>query len=390
MVHEHTSGFSSLKRGKAAAVATCSLLAMLLSACETTGGTRFSGVGAPPSGSDGSGGGSGGGGNSGGGSNNGGGSGGGSGGNGSGNGNGGGSGSATQAGLIAGTLQEVSPVLVTAGNAVLGVSNGQGQVTTPVATALPLAQPVTGTITRVLNDTGTVLVDAGQGRTLLLQGAQGVVGDVLSIDVGSNSVITGLDGTPGAVGVGVLGNSQPVGTVASVGVLNAGNTVLANVGGVADVRVTNITAPTGGIADNLLNVAVGGNQLLGSGNPALLNANVLPGGLPTAGGANGVLAPVTNALGTVTGGTGTGVVSGVVSSVQQGTGDLLGSVGVGAGASADAGASSGGLLAPVTGVVNVATGANAGADGSAASGGLLAPVTGVVSNLGGALGLGNQ
>lgn len=245
---------------------------------------------------------------------------------------------------------------MTAGNAVLGVSDGQGSVTTPVATAVPLLQPVTGTITRVLTDTGTVLVDAGEGRTLLLQGAQGVVGDLVSIDVGGRTVIEGLNGTTGAIGVGVLGNTQPVGTVATVGVLNAGNAVLADVNGIADVRVTNITSPTGGVASNLLNVALGGNQLLGNGSPAVIEANVLPGGLPTAGtgGTGGLLAPVTSVVNGVTSTT-----SGLTSTVQQVAGEALAPIGVAAGATtggatagAGATASPGGLLAPVTGTVS--------------------------------------
>lgn len=243
-------------------------------------------------------------------------------------------------------------MLTTAGNAVLGVSDGQGNVTTPIATALPVAQPVTGTITRVLNDTGTVLVDAGAGRTLLLQGAQGVVGDLVSIDIGGRTVTNGLDGTTGAIGVGVLGDTPPTGTLASLGVLDAGNTALATVNGIADVRVTNVTSSTGGIADNLLNVALGGNQLLGSGDPALVNANLLPNGINSTGTGNatGVLAPVTSAVETV----GTGVAS----TVQGVTGSALSPLGVSAGTTANAGAGAtatanpGGLLAPVTGTVS--------------------------------------
>ncbi|EQA96654.1 hypothetical protein L288_21000, partial [Sphingobium quisquiliarum P25] len=230
---------------------------------------------------------------------------------------GGGTGASGGGNVLTSALEQLSPALVTAGNAVLGVSDGQGGVTTPVATALPVLQPVTGTITRVLNDTGTVLVDAGEGRTLLLQGAQGVVGDLVSIDVGGRTVTTGLDGTAGAIGVGVLGSTQPSGTLATVGVLNAGNTALAQVNGIADVRVTNITSATGGISENLLNVALGGNQLLGtSGSPALIEANVLPGGLPVAGtgpgAVGGVLAPAGSVLGSVT-----EAASGLTSTVQQ-------------------------------------------------------------------------
>ena len=343
-------------RGRLLALSACSTLVLLLSACESSGGFRVASVGSstPGSGSGGSGSGSGSGTNTGGGSTSGS-SGSGTGSAGSGTGGTGTSGATTSASL----LQQVSPVLTTAGNAVLGVSDGQGNVTTPIATALPVTQPVTGTITRVLNDTGTVLVDAGAGRTLLLQGAQGVVGDLVSINVGGQAVTNGLNGTTGAIGIGVLGDTQPTGTLASVGVLNAGNTALATVNGIADVRVTNVTSPTGGIADNLLNVALGGNQLLGSGNPALVNANLLPNGLsPTgAGSATGVLAPVTSAVETV----GTGVTS----TVQAVAGSALSPLGVSASTTATAGTT---------------TSAGAGATATTSPDGLLAPVTGTLGN----------
>ncbi|HKT77370.1 MAG TPA: hypothetical protein VJQ78_11600 [Sphingobium sp.] len=337
----------------------CSALMLMLAACESTGTTRFASVGAGSGGggaSQGSGGGSGSGSASGGGTaTDGGGAGTGSGsgsGTGSGTGvTGGGSGSGSvsgSGGTSTAALGQLSPALVTAGNAVLGVSDGQGGVTTPVATALPVLQPVTGTITRVLTDTGTVLVDAGQGRTLLLQGAQGVVGDLVTIDVGGHSVTTGLDGTAGAIGVGVLGSTQPVGTVATAGVLNAGNTVLADVNGVADVRVTNITSPTGGLSQNLLDVALTGNQVIGNGSPALIEANLLPGGaaLPGTGGA---LAPVQSAVQSV-GQTVDQVTGGALAPVTAaaGIGATAGSASVDAGATA----TTGGALAPVTGVVS--------------------------------------
>ncbi|ANI79537.1 hypothetical protein [Sphingobium sp. EP60837] len=369
------------RRGAFLTLTACSAAMLLLSACESTGGTRFSSVGAgtPGSGAGGSAGG-GGTGSSGGGSGTdggadtgtgGAGTGGGTGTGGAGSGgSGSGSGSTGSGGTLGAALQQVSPVLVTAGNAVLGVSDGQGSVTTPIATAVPLLQPVTGTITRVLDDTGTVLVDAGQGRTLLLQGAQGVVGDLVSIDVGGQTVIQGLDGTPGAIGAGVLGSTQPVGTVASVSALNAGNTVLASVNGIADVQVTNVSAPTGGIATNLLDVALGGNQLIGTGSPAAIQANVLPGGLPTtgAGGTGGLLAPVESVVNGVTSTT-----SGLTSSAQQVGGEALAPIGVAAGATAG--------------------GTSAGAGATASPGGVLTPVTGTVSgtlnSLTGGLGLTN-
>ena len=347
-------------------LAACSAAALLLSACESNGGARFAGVGAgsPGSGSgSGSGGGGTDGGSTGGGSTGGGSTGGGGTGTGSGTGAGGstgsgsgGTGTGSSGSTLSTALQQVSPVLVTAGNAVLGVADGQGNVTTPIATALPVAQPVTGTITRVLTDTGTVLVDAGEGRTLLLQGAQGVVGDVVSINVADRTITTGLNGTTGAIGLGTLGDTQPPGAVASLGVLNAGNSALATVNGIADVRVTNVTAPTGGIADNLLNVALSGNQTLGTGDPALVNASLLPGGV-TAPATGSVTGPVTGVVGAVTGAGGTG---GLGSTVQQVTGGLLSPVGVtadataGSSTSASTGATTnpGGALAPVTGAVS--------------------------------------
>lgn len=342
--------------GRVLAVTACSTAALLLSACESSGGLRFASVGSSPG--AGSGGSGSGGGTSGTGSNTGGTGSGGSTGSGSGTGSGtGGSGTGSGTGSGSGsttTLGQLSPAITTAGNAVLAVSDAQGNVTTPIATALPVTQPVTGTITRVLDDTGTVLVDAGQGRNLLLQGMQGVVGDVLSIDVGGQTLTTGLDGTSGAVGVGVLGGTQPTGTLATVGVLNAGNTALATVNGIADVRVTNITSPTGGIADNLLNVALGGNQLIGSGDPALINANVLPGGtaLPTSGITSGVLAPVTSTVSSVTG------IAPVVDSV---TSTALTPVSLSADASAG-------------------TTAQTGADATVSPTGALSPVTGTITN----------
>jgi len=350
-------------------IGTCAALMFALSGCESAGGLRVGGIGTPGSGStadSGGGSGSGGGGTTAdaGGS----GSAGGGAGAGAGAGAGGSAGGGTQAGgstggTGSGTKQAVAgPALVTAGNAVLGVSNGQGGVLTPVATALPVAQPVTGTITKVLNDTGTVLVDAGQGRTLLVEGARGVAGDVLTINVGDRAVTSPLGGGQGAIGAGVLGNTQPGGTIASAGVLNAGNSVLADVNGVAGVRVSNVTASTGGISGDLVNAALGGNQSLGgANNPALINANLLPNGVPAVGqpGVSGLTTPVTQAVGNVasnvTGNSGVGAtVNGAANGTVAGT-PVLGT-GAGANAGANAGvtnsAANGGLLGPVATTVN--------------------------------------
>ncbi|MBB6123979.1 hypothetical protein [Sphingobium subterraneum] len=371
----HSTSAKTIGQGPLPIMAACSALALLLSACETSGSGRIASVGTPPPGSGSGGGtadnesgsGSGGGGGTGTGNGDGASSGGGSGGSGGSTGGGtagGGSGQSGGGGSLPAIAQPVTPVLVAAGNAVLGVADGQGNITTPIATALPVTQPVTGTITRVLTDTGTVLVDAGEGRTLLLEGARGVVGDVVSINLAGQTVITGLDGTTGAIGVGALGNTQPVGTVASLGVLNAGNTALASVNGLADVRVTNVTASSGGVAGDLLNVALGGNQLLGSGNPALINASVLPSTTPIVG---------AGGTGSVLGSVGSTVSSGVGS-----VGSVAGSVGatLGAGGAATANVGSGGASVGAVG-----------AAGAAAGGSVLAPVTGTLSGIGNTLGL---
>ena len=188
---------------------------------------------------------------------------------------------------LATLIDQAPPVLITAGNAVLGVADAQAGLTDQVAAAIPLTAPLTGTVTKVLNDTGNVLVDVGEGRTLLVEGAQHVIGDVLNINLGGKQLTSSADGTPGAIGLNLASATQANGTLASAGLLSAGNTVHAVVNGVAGVTVANVTAPGGGVAGNLLNVSLGGNNLIGNGQPALVNANVLPGGLPGAPGGNG-------------------------------------------------------------------------------------------------------
>jgi hypothetical protein len=89
-------------------------------------------------------------------------------------------------------------------------------------------------------------------------------------------------------------------------VLTSGQVATANVNGVANVAVANVTAPGGGLSNQLLNVAVADHQIPG-GNPALINANLLSG---AAGG--GALTPVTNLVGGVTGGTATSAAGGLL------------------------------------------------------------------------------
>lgn len=263
-------------------------------------------------------------------------------------------------------------MLATAGNAVLGVANGAGAVTTPIATAVPLAQPITGTITRMLNDTGTALVDVGQGRTLLVNGVKGVVGDALTIAVGNNPVLTAANGAPGAIGVAALGTAAPAGTLATAGVLNAGNVVSATVNGVANVSVANVTAPTGGASANLVNLALNNTNVIGNGQPALVNANLLPGGVPTTGGITNVASTVTGAVGgvPVAGPVAAGVVGAVANTVGT-AGNVVSQV-------VNTATSATGAAAPVLSTVTAATG---GAGATGATGGLLAPVGTIVNGV---------
>jgi hypothetical protein len=266
-------------------------------------------------------------------------------------------------------LAQAGPALVTAGNATLGLASGVDGATTTLASAVPLTGPITGTVTRVLGDTGQVLVDTGNGKTLLLDGVQKSVGDVVTINLGNQGVTSSADGTPGAVGLSVLSPTQAQGTLASANVLTSGQVATANVNGVANVAVANVTAPGGGLSNQLLNVAVADHQILGSGNPALINANLLSG---AAGG--GALTPVTNLVGGVTGGTATGTAGGLLTPVTGLVSNVVNTAGATATpASVNAGAT--------------ATAANTTATGTATGtvAGLLTPVTSTVSNTVGAL-----
>lgn len=363
------------------------MLMLSLSACSGTTHLAYGGVGTgagPGSGSSGTGDGSAGDGSGGSGDSGGAGSGGGtgagsSGGTGGAGGTGGtgGTGSGATAASAGTVLTQTGPLLVTAGNATLGLANATDSTAAQLAGAVPITAPLSGTVTKVLNDTGQLLVNVGNGRTLLLDGAQGVVGDVLSINVGNQGVVTAAGGKNGLVGLGVAAANQPQGMLATVGVLDPGQVASATVNGVANVSVVNVTGARGGLSNQLLNVAVADHQLLGSGNPAVINAGLLNGASK-----GGLLKPVTTALanaGTTGGGAGVGgVLAPVTSAVSNGAGGLAltGKAGASASAGATTSASTGGVLKPVTTTVSGLTGK---------TGTLLTPATNTVTNLTGGL-----
>jgi hypothetical protein len=186
-----------------------SALAISLAACESSGSYRLASVGSVPDGS--SGGSSGGDGSSGGSSSSGGGT--------TSSSGGGSSSSSGGAGPLGGNL------IVTAGNAVIGVAGKTNGLPQTLA-------PVTGTVSKILYKTGQTLVDIGNGNTLILGKAGGKVGDLLRIDIGSKTVIGAPNGSP-LLGVGVL---APAGS---------GNILTATVGKTVGV-VVDVTKPLTG------------------------------------------------------------------------------------------------------------------------------------------------
>lgn len=281
--------------------AMASAMALVLAGCGGSGTTRIASIGSVPDAaatSD-AGGGTGGG------------SGGGSGGGGSGNGNGSSGGTGGGSGPGGGTPTLAGPILVTAGNAVIGLGDKHAGLAGTINGKLPATGAVTGTVTAVLRKTGQTLVDLGNGRSAVLNTAGGVVGKLVTIDLGSGRVV-GAPGQRGLIGVAALTPTQLV----QAGVANpAGGGKLGAVGGTV-----------GTIATTATGLLTGGQSGGGAG------------------------APVT-------------VVGGVVGKVQTATGGLLG----GTGGTAPQGVGVTGLVgAGLTGVVKPG-----GAQAGAKAGGLL-------------------
>lgn len=294
---------SKLSRSRVSLISSAALAALLLAGCSSNGGARLAGVGTPVpgdqsssgsgdgasagsgagdgsggsgAGSGGSGSGAGGGTGSGGtggdtGSGSGSGSGSGTGGDGSGTGGTGtggggtgtggggtgtgGGGTGTGGGGTDGTqtASGLGAVLVTAGNAVLAVGDTVAGVVQPVNEALPATTPITGTIVELDRSTGQALVDAGNGRQVLIDGLRGAVGDAVAITALNTNVTNPADGTS-AIGLGVASDTQPTGTIATAGVATAGRLVTATVNGIPGLLVTDATP---GAVNQLLALDVG-------------------------------------------------------------------------------------------------------------------------------------
>lgn len=156
---------------------------------------------------------------------------------GGGSGNGGGSGTvgSTGAGL-----------LVTAGNAVIGIAGQHNAVAETVNHLVPGAQPVTGTVTAILRDTGQTLVDLGQGKSVAVQSAAGIVGEIVQIDLANLKVVSAPDNSS-LLGVGVATTQPITGTLASLN-LATGNSTAANLIDQTTATVVGVVAPGSSVA----------------------------------------------------------------------------------------------------------------------------------------------
>lgn len=240
-------------------------------------------------------------------------------GSGAGAGAGSGSGGGTSTTASSSAVPVVGPVLVSAGNAVIGVSGKHDALAGTVGGIVPGATPVTGTVTAVLRKTGQTLVDVGGGQSVVLNKAGGTLGEVVSIDLGSRKVVSAATGSS-LLGVGVASATPPTGSLASVnlasGTLGSGGLGSGGLG-------------SGAVADGVVPVVTG--VVHGVVNTVATNAPVSPTGvvgsvLPTVQGATAPLTGVGAQLGVVAAGSGSASANGtsVGGSGLLGVGGLLG------------------------------------------------------------------
>ncbi len=250
-------------------IMTVSAVALTLSACGSSGSYRIASIGDVPGGATAdNGGGSGGGGTS---------DGGGMGG-GTGTGSGTGTGGTGTGGNGTAAVGPLGTVLVSAGNATIGLAGKHNALAETVNHTLPVATPVTGTVTGVLAKTGQTLVDLGGGRTAVLNSAKGILGEVVTLNLGSGNVVGASKGSS-LLGVGVLSATPASGSLASVN-LGTG-------------------AAGGGLVGGLTGGLAGGGTGGGVVNTVATTVNGVVGGVTgggTAGGGTGVVGTVVNGV----------------------------------------------------------------------------------------------
>jgi hypothetical protein len=327
------------------------LLASLaaLSGCDSSGGTHIAGIGAnaPPAG----------------------------GGSGSGSGSGSGGsdlgalpiGSITGSGGVGGTAllgnvgtagqsSPLAPVLVTAGNAALGLDGPLAGLASTVNGGAPALSPVTNSLTQTVSNLGNALNGAATGQTPLVDGVTQSASPVMTVALGDASLVGGKD--PSLVGLGLGAGASNSGTLlnlnlgsttqvpaagsllggASAGGAVSGLTALPGASaaqGVVTAVIPVVTssvlgalppASSGGLTAGLpvagtvlggLGASAGGNSATGALTSLPLAGTVL--GSSTTGGATALLQPVTGLLGGAGGLTsGTSAVSGTVTGLVGG------------------------------------------------------------------------
>lgn len=299
-----------------------SSLALSLAACESSGGIRSAGVGSASSGAaapaqdSGAGGASGGGGAS------------------ADAGSAGGTGatgSGSNGGTQASSGLDRSPVLVTAGNALIDVAARGDTARGPLNENVPNSAPITGTVTQVLAATGQALVRSGDGSSYLVDGLRAAPGAAVTVGVGRGTLVGGPGSNP-LLGVNILTPTQTSGSLATLNAGTSGNLLSATVpnNGALATAPGALTSVRGG----LVNATAGGSQVLGGG-PSAIGASVLSptqasGSVLTAGVGSGGQAVTLNGTGVASPGSGTG---------------LLGGTGTLGGITGSAGAAGGGALA---------------------------------------------
>lgn len=119
-------------------------------------------------------------------------------------------------------------VLVTAGNLVLGVAEKHDGVAGKTTELVPASQRVTGKVTRILTATGQSLVDIGNGRTVLIGGANNAVGRLVSLGIANRQLI-GVSSGQSLVGVNLLTRTPASGTLATASLLTSGKLTVVDV-----------------------------------------------------------------------------------------------------------------------------------------------------------------
>jgi len=236
----------------------------------------------------------------------------------------------------------IAGVLVMTGETVKTVSGTTQTLATLVDGVLPGETSITGRVVNVVEKTGQVLVDVGQGKGYLVDGLTAAPGDVVTLALGNHDAVGG-SASP-LVGVSVASSLQPNGELLAAGI-----------------------ASTGPAANNgLIGVsALSDNQNQGK----FLTLGVASGG---------ELLTLAPGSGTGAGAGAGGLVGGVVQTLS---GVLTPANGGGAPGLGDAGGLVGGVVGTVTGVLTPGEGSGTPTPDGAA-GGVVGGVQGLLSNLG--------